>query len=534
VARDRGGDVYPKEPFKSELVLLTALPGHKSLLQWVKAHYRAFQLSSDSGHTVYSKLMNSDYFLLLYSAAYGSLWSDKIRAIQFDIEHRNWRRLEYQRMHNFYNLGGNGCVLEDPSILCLALLNYHKSKRHLAHVKIDPLGTYSNILSRSHVDFADEHIISEHKVRSVNRTFKVGLGPSNCCVPVTSLPALLDSPAHNSKAAHLPNQPTAEDAEITQHHYGRFQDSLILLLGLYMISTYPKEDYELDRLVIPRHRSSFSRGELTLNGDEASTFFLNIFRKKVFYGIARAPAVPHYIHRGLDYAFNCWLKFEACSIDSFVCDLISRVSHCICVAERDKWFQYQYQQWESMYTLWRDTMRANLQQGKLMQDPSELHSHFILNLSTLNSSLSLVTSIIGIDLISLGPLFKDHHDGHYKQVYLCPPYAMPTEEIYNFGALMFARLYRYLLSVYKIDFSQIRMLGPTLQEILPNGYQQSFCEQQCNDADRLEAYLTEHRNAKGEPEGDCGYSSLYRVVLPVEYWKMVNYYTAARRDSLIY
>ena len=110
---------------------------------------------------------------------------------------------------------------------------------------------------------------------------------------------------------------------------------------------------------------------------------------------------------------------------------------------------------------------------------------------------------------------------------------MPPEDVYNFGALMFARLYRHLLSAYKVDFSKIRILGPTLKEILPEGYHQSFCQQQCYVADRLESYLLEPRNMYGAPAESCTYSSLYRVTLPGEYWQMVKYYSAARRNSHI-
>ena len=178
-------------------------------------------------------------------------------------------------------------------------------------------------------------------------------------------------------------------------------------------------------------------------------------------------------------------------------------------------------------------MRKNYKQGKLMQDPSDLHLQFTTKLSTLNNSLSAISNIIGIDLVSLGPIFKDHHDGKYKQVYLCPPYYMPAEDNYDFGALMFARIYRHLLSAYDVDFSKIRILGPTLKEILPEGYHQSFCEQQCNVADRLEAYLSEPVNANAASAGDYTYSSLYRVELPVGYWQMVRYYSAVRRGSHI-
>ena len=101
-------------------------------------------------------LMTTDYSLLLYCGAFGSEWSWKLHTIQLNIELRNWRRLEYQRMHKFYNLEGNGTVIDDPSILCLALLHNQSPNKHLAHVKIDPLGTFSNKLSRSQSDFSDE------------------------------------------------------------------------------------------------------------------------------------------------------------------------------------------------------------------------------------------------------------------------------------------------------------------------------------------------------------------------------------------
>ncbi len=436
-------------------------------------------------------------------------------------------------MDKFYNLGGNGCVLDDPSVLCLALLNHRTPNKHLAHVKIDPLGTYSNKLSHFQSDFSDENIFSGQRVMSANEIFEPGLSSRNCCATGRSLPVRLDSHTIIAQASHLPTQQTSGIAEVSQHSYGRFEHSLVILLGLYIISSYPKLECELDRLFIPRHRSKYSRGELTLNGEEASSFFINIFRKKLFYGIVRAPSVPHYILSGLDYAFNCWKNFKFCSIDTYVAELISRASPCICATERNKWFQYQYQQWESIYTLWRGTMSNTLQQGKHMQDLSDSHIQFTMKLSALNSSLSELSNIIGIDLASLGPIFKDHHDGVYKQVYLCPPYVMPAEDNYDFGALMFAKVYRHLLSAYEIDFSKIRILGPTLKEILPEGYHRSFCEQQCNVADRLESYLSEPLNTNSSSAEDSTYSSLYRVTLPVEYWKIVRYYSAARRGSHI-
>jgi len=59
-----------------------------------------------------------------------------------------------------------------------------------------------------------------------------------------------------------------------------------------------------------------------------------------------------------------------------------------------------------------------------------------------------------------------------------------------------------------IDFSQVKLLGPTLKPVFPNNHEAEFCRKELEQAERLRDYL-------GDPE-EGFISSYYRSNLPLE------------------
>ena len=477
--------------------------------------------------------MSSDYCLLLYSSVHGGIWSEKHRRCQYDIEHRNWRLLRYRRMDSYFNMEGFGCVIDDPTTFCLALLDERISRRHFAHIKIDSLGTYSSKVANSQLVNAAEHVFSFDQTRVALENFATGSLPGKCSDSVRLLPAQLDSTSLCAVDDHYSVQPISGAAELTQSDYKRFEHLLVLLLGLYIIAAYPKEECDLQRLCIPRHKLDRNyRNKCVNEVHEPISLFRNIFRNKLFYAIAPSSSVPSFIPKGLSYAFECVNNFIFDTLAPYVNTLINSENPHESPVQRKKWFQYQWQQWDSIYAAWRATMSNRRLQGASNQELSDAHFNFLCQLSSLNSPVAAIAKVIDLDLLPLGPIFRDLHDGHYKRVYLAPPYVMPAVGPYDFGALMFAKIYRHLLQAYNIDFSHVQLLGPTMQEILPSGYHQNFCEQQCLAADRLEAYLSEPRSARNLAVADHYLTSPYRHLLPLdhpEYLLMLNHYKSMKK-----
>ncbi|MEB3259766.1 MAG: hypothetical protein VKP63_03960 [Cyanobacteriota bacterium] len=438
-------------------------------------------------------------------------------------------------MDTYFNMDGFGCVLDDPSTFCLALLDGCMPRRHLAHIKIDDLGTYSSQVASAQLAHAAEHVFSFDQARVALKNLDVSPLPCNGSDSPRLLPAQQDSTSSKPADGYYSLRPISVAAEINQHDCSRVDHLLVLLLGLYIIAAYPKGDDDLQCLCIPRH--PLERDEKIKCVNEASeplALFRNIFRKKLFYAIARSPSVPSFIPAGLSYVFYCVNNFIFDTLPLYVRALMRRANPHDCPIQRKTWFQYQWLQWEFIYAEWRKTMSRRRRQGASCQELSDTHFNFLEQLSNLNSPASAIAKVIDLDPLPLGPIFRDLHDGSYKRAYLCPPYVMPVVGPYDFGALMFAKIYRYLLQSCAIDFSRVQLLGPTMREILPSGYHQNFCEQQCLAADRLEAYLSEPSGSQSSPVAGHNPSSPYRHLLPIdspEFLMILKHYTAALKDN---
>ena len=434
-------------------------------------------------------------------------------------------------MDAYFNMEGFGCVIDHPSTFCLALLDGRKPRRHLAHIKIDSLGTYSSKVASAQHLHAAEHVFSVDQARVALENVAIGSHSGTCSDSPKLLPAQQDSTSLSSADGHYSLAPISVAAEFNQHDCSRVEHLLVLLLGLYIIASYPKEDGDLQRLCIPRHKlDHHDRIKCMNEANEPLGLFYNIFRKKLFYAIARSPSVPSFIPAGLSYAFYCVNNFIFDTLPLYVRALIRIDNPHACPIQRKTWAQYQWQQWESIYAAWRATMTSRRRQGASPQELSDTHVKFLEQLSNLDSPVSAIAKVIELDPLPLGPIFRDLHDGYHKRAYLCPPYVMPVVGPYDFGAVMFARIYRHLLQSYAIDFSRVQLLGPTMKEISPSGYHQAFCEQQCLAADRLDVYLSEPRDSESLSRANHHRSSPYRHVLPIdspEYRMMVNYYNAA-------
>jgi hypothetical protein len=462
---------------------------------------------------------SAEYSLVVYSSAHISYWSRHVRDLQTDIGEKNYLFLEkvgwighYKKNGKIYE--GQKIIKDEPETFYLALIKKSGSKaaEHLAHFKIAPQGDVTGAIGQNHFEKTAEQLIAFEAARS-------GFGIFSKRNTNTFSDRYL-----KEKGGYYTINPSEDAAEIIQF-CGDKKYVLPLLLGAYMMGTYPKED--INKLTIPSFKKNrnptFEEEE---EGRRAKDNFLNIFNQKIFYGTSGASSVPSLFIAGLNEAFRLWGNFKISGLNEYIDSILQKDNpYKVFNKEKktyeitdpnnsDKWENHTKKQWEEILALWENHMAAVSEKKSVTtEDFEKAHQNFVGNLSQINSVASFIAKAVGIDPVPLGPILPDlNKPNDYYRAFLWPPFALSTQDPYHFGSEMFRKMYEYVRENLGIDFSQVSLLGPTLKPVFPGNYHEKFCERELQKAKLLGNHL-------GEPD-----TSNYRVLLPEEYFMIMQHH----------
>jgi hypothetical protein len=467
---------------------------------------------------------SAEYSLMLFSSALIPYWSKPVRELQTEIGEKNYLFLEkvgwighYKKNGKIYE--GQKIIKDEPETFYLALIKKSGSKtEHVAHFKIAPQGDVTGAIGQNHFRETAEQLIAFEAARSGFGIFS----PKN-----------RESFSDNyliKKESYCNINPSEEAAEIIQF-CGDKKYVLLLLLGAYMIGTYPKEDIE--KLTIPSFRQSRTpTSDDTQESELAKNHFLNIFKQRIFYGTSGASSAPSLFITGLNEAFRLWGKFKIGGLNEYIDSILQKDNpYKVFDKEKktyeindptnsDKWENHTKKQWEEILALWENHMAAVSEKKSVTtEDFEKAHQNFVGNLSQINSVASFIAKAVGIDPVPLGPILPDlNKPNDYYRAFLWPPFALSTQDPYHFGSEMFRKMYEYVREELGIDFSQVSLLGPTLKPVFLDGHEKAFCERELQKAKLLGDHL-------GEPA-----TSNYRVHLPEEYFMIMQHHQGKQTD----
>ena len=453
-----------------------------------------------------------EYSLVLYSSAHTSYWSqESFRDLQRKISEKNYLFLEkvgWRRHYQPYE--GMNVIQDQQETFYLALIKKQGSKtEHVAHFKIAPKGEVSRAIAKNHFQTAAEQLITLEAARSGFAIFS----PNNREDNKDYQDYLLKEEGYYS----ISNSKDA--AEIIQF-CGDKKYVLPLLLGIYMIGTYPKESIQNLRIPLFRKNRNPTTEEIE-EGEQAKNNFLNIFKQRIFYGTSGASSAPPLFITGLNKAFSLWGQFKTDGLSDYINPIIQKDNPYGTddPANRDKWEEHTKKQWQETLNLWESHMAKVIEKKPITtEDFEKAHHDFVQNISRINSVASFIAEVVGIDPFSLGPILPDlNQPKDYYRAFLWPPFALSTKEPYHFGAEMFKKIYKYVREELSIDFSQVHLVGPTLKPVFPEGYHESFCRQQLDKAESLENHLT-------LPVEGAAHISNYRTNLSPEVLRAMLYH----------
>jgi hypothetical protein len=454
---------------------------------------------------------SAEHSLVLYSSAHTSYWPKLSRDLQIAISEKNYLFLQKVGWISHYkSYKGMNVIQDQPETFYLALIKKQGGKtEHVAHFKIAPKGEVTEAIAENHFKAAAEQLITFEAARSGFAIFSPNNREDNKDYQNYLLKKKGYYSINNSKDA----------AEIIQF-CGDKKYVLPLLLGIYMIGTYPKESIQNLRIPVFRKNRTPSREEME-EGEQAKDNFLNIFKQRIFYGTSGASSAPHLFITGLNKAFNLWEQFKTDGLSDYINTIIQKNNpyETDDLENRDKWEEHTKKLWKETLNLWESHMRkVTEKKTRTKEDFKEAHHNFIQNISQINSVASFIAEVVGIDPFSLGPILSDlNQPEDYYRAFLWPPFALSTKEPYHFGAEMFKQIYEYVHKELSIDFSQVHLVGPTLKPVFPEGYHESFCRQQLDQAESLKDHLT-------LPVEGASHISNYRVNLSPEVEMAMNYH----------
>ena len=464
-----------------------------------------------------AKEASAEYSLVLYSSAQISYWSRHVRDLQTEIGEKNYLFLEkvgwivhYKNNGKIYE--GQKIIKDEPETFYLVLIKKINGKwEHVAHFKIAPQGDVTSAIGQNHFQRTAEQLIAQEAARS-------GFGIFSERNTNTFSDRYL-----KEKGGYYTINPSENAAEIIQF-CGDKKYVLALLLGAYMLATYE----DIEKLILPSFIKKDPTPQEITEGEQAKKHFLNIFKQRIFYGTSGASSVPSFFISGLNRAFGLWGKFKTYGLKDYIDDIIQtdnpykifqgfdevdkekKLYEITDTENSDKWEKNTKAQWEKILALWEEHMETVSQQDSVTTgDLKKAHQTFVGTLSQIDSVASFIAEVVGSDPPPLGPIVEDLNKlGEYYRAFLWPPFALPTQAPYHFGSEMFRRMFEFSRDEVGIDFSQVRLLGPTLRPVFPDGHEERFCEEELGKAKFLRNYL-------GDPE-EGAITSNYRSHVPLE------------------
>ena len=469
---------------------------------------------------------SAEYSLMLFSSAHISYWSKPVRELQRAISEKNYLFLEKANwLHHYKDTNriypGQNIIIDDPETFYLALIKKANGKReHVAHFKIAPQGEVTSGIGQNHFQRTAEQLIGQEAARS-------GFGIFSKRNTNTFSGRYL-----KEQGGYYTINPSEDAAEIIQF-CGDKKYVLALLLGAYMLGTYE----DIEKLILPSFIKKDPTEQERAEGEQAKNHFLNIFKQRIFYGTSGASSAPSLFINGLNAAFRLWGKFKTYGLNEYIYNIIQADNPYKVFNEEketyeitdsnnsDKWENNTKAQWEKILALWENHMETVSERDSVTtEDLKKAHQTFVDNLSQINSVALFIAKVVGIDPVPLGSIVEDLNEpGEYYRAFLWPPFAFSTQAPYHFFSEMFRRMYALSRDELGIDFSQVKLLGPNLNPVFPDGYEKRFCEEELGKAACLRDYL-------GDPEEGV-ITSNYRSDLPLEMLRAGLFYSPAPNND---
>jgi hypothetical protein len=451
-----------------------------------------------------AKTASAEYELMLFSSDAVQLFPDNhpSTSLQQQVIKQNARHLRllgWDKHYQFHDGPSKG-VIDKEGTLYLALIkkNQNGQKVPVAQCKIAPAGEVLLSMAKNHFETAAEQLVDNNITKAVLALFS-GNHHEN------------DDDVIETNGVNGIN-PLKKGGELIQF-FGDPKEhpeyAILLLLGAYLIGTYPEENIE--QLTMP----SFQRMKTpTKENDDkverAKQFIKNIFKLKFFYGTSETSSIPLFFIEGLHESFRlCCEEFAPNGLDRYMSRLIQKNNpykifdktqsgkkkqyKIIDGTNSTRWETHTQRRWREIYTLWQSHMKKSTNKSN---DPKAAHDEFIRKVSEKTSISDFVSKIVGIDPIPLGPNVLDPNlDSEHPypldsyQLCLYPPFAVSD----HFGSKMFMEMCRYLEEGFGIQFSQVPLVNASLQRFFPDGYEEAAYEKELNQARELENHLLPSR-----------------------------------------
>lgn len=469
-----------------------------------------------------AKRASAEYELMLFSSDAVQLFPDNHPSTRLQQQvitqnARHLRLLGWDKHYQFHDGPSKG-VIDKEGTLYLALIkkNQNGEKVPVAQCKIAPAGEVTTGMAKNHFETAAEQLVDNNITKTVLALFS-GNHHEN------------DDDVIETNGVNEIN-PLKKGGELIQF-FGDPKEhpeyAILLLLGAYLIGTYPEENIE--QLKMPSFQRMRNPTQEDRNKvEQAKQLIKNIFKLKFFYGISETSSIPLFFIEGLHEAFKlCCVEFAPSGLDRFMSRLIQKNNpykildksqsgkkgHYKIINSRNsiKWEAHTQRRWREIYTLWQSHMKEST---KKSNDPKAAHDEFVRKVSEKTSISDFVSKIVGIDPIPLGPNVLDPNlDSEHPypldsyQLCLYPPFAVPVqdsvEDPHHFGSKMFMEMCRYLEKEFGIQFSEVPLVNASLQRFFPDGYEKAVYEKELNQAKKLEDYLLPSRElAEREKEGE--------------------------------
>jgi hypothetical protein len=471
-----------------------------------------------------AKTALAEYELMLFSSDAVQLFPDNHLSTSLQQQvikqnARNLRLLGWDKHYNFHDGPSKG-VIDKEGTLYLALIQKQNGKKvPVAQCKIAPAGEVMLGMANNHFEIAAEQLVGSTITKQVLALYSGNHHEND------------DDVIETTDGVNIIN-PLKEGGELIQF-FGDPENhpeyALLLLLGAYLIGTYPKDSIE--QLNMP----SFQRMRNPTQEDiekveRAKEFIKNIFKLKFFYGTSDTRSIPLFFIEGLHETFKlCFVELNPNGLDSYMSKLIQKNNpyrilkvtedaktkkkkHEYIITDSNnskKWVKHTHRRWKEIYTLWQSHMQKSKKKGKDPEDDYEAfikkaHDAFIRKVSEKTSVSDYVSQIVGIDPIPLGPNVLDPNldpDHPYPidsyQLCLYPPLAVPVqyslEDPHHFGSIMFMKMCSCLKEEFGIRFSEVPLVNASLQRFFPDGYEEAFYEKELHQARGLEDHLLPSR-----------------------------------------